>query len=230
MKKFLLIALVSVLVLGLVSCKSGTSDKDGNDTTENDITTNTPLDTDKKDDTPNLTEGQSISDYMAYLVQYFHEPYSAGDEIPNVNLLYLMFLHSFYNRDSLDFVEVDDVFLNVKNSGLQDLTKKMFGDHIDLTAFHDKMNGATTYNQDTDKYKLSYATDYWGGDFFYINSEKELDIKEEGNLITVICETYESPMLFSDEKSNFRTMKYVFSKTSYNNVIFYRLESISQEK
>ena len=230
MKKFLLIALVSVLVLGLVSCKSDTSDKDGNDTTENDVTTNTPLDTDKKDDTPNLNEGQSISDYMSYLVQYFHEPYSAGNDISDVNLLYLMFLHSFYNRDSLDFVEVDDVFLNIKDNGLQSLTKVMFGDQIDLTSFRDNINDSTTFDQDTGIYKLSYATDYWGGDFFYINHEKELVIKEENNLITVICETYEAPMLFSDEKINFRTMKYVFSKTSYNNVIFYRLESISQEK
>lgn len=230
MKRFLLITLLSLLVLGLISCKSDTSNNDITDTTENNVTTKDPIDTDKKDDTPNLTEGQSISDYMNYLVQYFHEPYNAGDDISDTNLLYLMFLHSFYNRDSLDFVEVDDVFLNINDKGLQILTRNMFGEHVDLTAFHDKMNEATTFNQDTNTYKLSYATDYWGGDFFYINSEKELVIKEENNLITVICETYEAPMLFSDEKSNFRTMKYVFSKTSYNNVIFYRLESISQEK
>ena len=222
MKKFLLFALLITLVFCLISCKSDVSD-------QNDISDKTDV-SDTTDDSEKLIEGQKLSEYMNYLVQYFHEPYNAGEDVSDKNLLYLMFLHSFYNKEYLDFVETDDVFLTVKNSGLQSLAKVMFGSHVDLNMYHDKLNEATTYSQDTDTYKLSYATDYWGGDFFYINPEKELIIKEEGNLITVICETYESSMLFSEEKNNVRTMKYVFSKTPYNDVVFYYLEYISQEK
>ena len=63
-----------------------------------------------------------------------------------------------------------------------------------------------------------------------MNNKKEAVVTEDGNTVTVVCETYEQPMQFSNQKNNIRTMKYVFSKTSFEGKTFYKLESVSVEK
>lgn len=252
MKKLLLIVFVSLLLLGLVSCKADIPSENTPDATESGVETNSaaepgvtesattgPDATEPAETTSGLppvvtapvsTKEQTVLEYLNYLVGYFHEPYKAGDAIPDVSFLNLMFKHCVHNRGVLDIVDYDDFVIRVKEKDLGELTKKLFGENVNIAEFRDQKKKSTDFDQDTGLYTVVFGTDYWNEDFFFVNNKKEAVVTEDGNTVTVVCETYEQPMQFSDQKSNFRTMKYVFSKTSFEGKTFYKLESVSVEK
>lgn len=179
----------------------------------------------------NCASKMDIESYMQYFVNYFHEPYSLGDDLSGTNLLSLSFLVSFNYRDNLDFVKTfeEDQVIVIKNSGLKENAALLFGDDVDISSFLDYLADSNDiYNSDEDNYIVFYAKGYWGGDNYYLDEDTPLEIMETDTIATVVAKVYYQPTLGVVE--NMRTMEYTFEKVTLNGMLFYRIYEVKEVK
>lgn len=178
-----------------------------------------------KENTSGIEEKMNINAYMQYFVGYFHEPYNAGDDISQINVLNLCFLYALYDAESLDFVKIDKdtQVMTIEGEGLRKIAKNLISDGVDLSKY-----SFDRYDADKDLYTVAYAKDYWGEDKYTLDTEKELVITETDDTLTVTADVQYVPNLGSVE--SVRTLQYTFDKVVSDGVEFYRINSIKEVK
>ena len=169
-----------------------------------------------------------ISTYMAYFVNFFHEPYKAGDDLSNIDLLHLSLRFCFEQEDRFDFVEIDkdEQIETITGEGMINIAKSLFGEDVDIREYHKFLyNSTDTYAEELDHYIAGYARGYWGGDLYYVNEEVPLEITESETELTVKASIYYAPTLGVME--NFRQMEYKFKKVIFEDFLIWQISEIN---
>ncbi len=187
----------------------------------------------------------SLESYMSYLVNYFHEPYKKGDDISDVNVMYLCLFYAYCNRDSFFDVkeDIERSTVNIPEERFDEISTSLLGDHVlllnnigDITEFEETYlrNGPAGHlygGVDGFGIAVAYATDHWGGDQYYIDHNTPLEITENGTTVTVKASVYYSPDLGLQE--NYRDLEYTFEKIAVKDKlneghIYYQLIEIKE--
>lgn len=166
---------------------------------------------------------------MHYFVNYFHEPFTSNKDLSDKDILSLCFRFAFQNKESLDFVteNAELSLLYINGEKLQKAAELLVEETVSLKDFHSNMeNWNADYSAETDTYTVGYATDYWGGDPYYLVEDESLEITETEDTITVIAKVQYIPQLGTVE--NIRSLKYCFSKIEENGFVYFHINSISE--
>ncbi len=179
--------------------------------------------------------------YMNYLVNYFHEPYKTGDDVSDINVMYLCFLYAYANRASYYNIgyDLENQTISIPQSRMEEICTSLLGDQVNITDFEQKYlyengNGSGKYGGvDGVGYIVQYATDYWMGDHWYLDHEKyddPLEITENGDNTTVKAHIYYGMI---GEYTTPRTLEYVFEKVAVEDQlnsghIYYKLIEIKE--
>lgn len=238
-KTFFAIVNVLILITVLVSCSRIEHRGDNTTVTIHDSTT-APSDSKANVGTENQTKDETlkshpeddikqidINEYMRYFVNYFHEPYNEGDEIPDVALLSLCFRISLSNSEILDFVNksTDISELIIRGEGLREMARVMIDDSVDLNLYHRDMDHtADVYLTDNDLYVVEYARGYWNEDPYYLVDSEPLLITETEDIITVVATVQHIPQLGTIE--SVRKLKYTFEKILHEDILLYKISQI----
>lgn len=182
-----------------------------------------------------------LGGYMNYLVNYFHEPYKIGDDVSDINVMYLCFLYAYSNRASYYDIgyDLERQAITIPLSRMDEICTALIGDDVDITSFEEKhMHTAETGNGeyggvDGIGYIFNTATDYWWGDPWHIDYEKfdePIEITENENIITVKAHIYRGLL---GEYEDPRTLEYTFEETAVkdemgNGFIYHRLLEIKE--
>lgn len=84
-----------------------------------------------------------LNSYIRYLVNYFYEPYTIGDEIHRLDILTLVFHFCYSNRERLDFVKMDETTLDtsqrilIEGEGLRKAAKMLLGENFEAAEHHE---------------------------------------------------------------------------------------------
>lgn len=172
-----------------------------------------------------------IKDYMLYFVNYFHEPYQTGDNVSDKNIISLSFLFALSNKDNLDYVKIDEQSqtMFISGDGLRLAAKNLIYENISLNEYHHYLeNTSSVYSENIDTYIVPYARGGWGGDLYYLDEEKELEIIDNDNTITVTATVQYIPQLGTIE--NTRKLEYTFDKVKYDGFLYYQIKEIRTVK
>lgn len=184
---------------------------------------------DTESEPPAAPAAMELNKYMSYLVRYFHEPYSLGDDISKKDILSVCFQTALFNKDSLDFVELDEdqQVIYIEGEGMRKIAKNLFGDEVVLEDYHGFMEGsADFYIADVDKYCALYARE-WVGDPYNLNENTMIQIiKETDSSAVVRADVEYRPNLLTVESS--REMEYVFDKIEDGGFTYYRLTEVRE--
>ena len=236
-EKITKILLASILVLSLASCsflpntKSPANDSQSKESTDAVSTNeNTPEESDTEKPKEEAKAFTNVQSMMTYFVNYFHEPYMQGDKIYDEDILTLVFHYCYSHQADLDYVtQVDEWSMEITGEGVRYASKMLFGENFDANEFHGFMEGETStekYDSVTDTYDVPTAKGYWGGDTYYLEFGKDLDITETENEVVVIASVYYAPEMGVEE--NFRDFEYTFEKVVYNGFEYLQIKEVRE--
>ena len=236
-EKITKILLVSVLVLSLASCsllpktEAPVNDSQSKESTDAVSTNeNHPEETENEKPKGEAKAFTNVQSMMTYFVNYFHEPYMQGDKIYDEDILTLVFHYCYSHQADFDYVnQVDEWSMEIKGEGVRIASKILFGENFDATEFHRFMETgeySDKYSSANDTYYVPTAKGYWGGDTYYLEFGKELDITETENEVIVIASVYYAPEMGVEE--NFRDFEYTFEKVVYNGFEYLQIKEVRE--
>lgn len=236
-EKITKILLVSVLVLSLASCsllpktEAPVNDSQSKESTDAVSTNeNHPEETENEKPKEEAKAFTNVQSMMNYFVNYFHESYMQGDKIYDEDILTLVFYYCFSHQTDLDYVtQVDEWNMEITGEGVRSASKMLFGESFDANKFHEFMESESSterYDPETDTYYVPTAKGYWGGDRYYLEFGKELDITETENEVVVIASVYYCPEMGVEE--NFRDLEYTFEKVVYDGFEYLQIKEVRE--
>ena len=230
------VLLSALLILSLSSCSQlPYTDKtvpEGQSNATDDVTAQKISPNETGHSSEEATAFTDVQSFMTYLVNYFHDPYLQGDRIFDEDILTLVFEYCYFHRTDLDFVTLVDELNNMEISGedVRQTAKLLFGDSSNAddsnSCFIDNCEYAEKYDPENDIYHVPTAKGYWGGDPYYLEYGKELQISETDNQVTVIASVYYSPALGIEE--DHRDLKYTFEKIVYDGFEYLQIKEVRE--
>lgn len=236
MKKIISFILVLSALLAMVSCEKAAKPEDESDEPVTTVSnTSEPEDTESPASSESEeTEPEEVyffglggTNYLAYFVNFFHDTYKKGDDISDINLLWLAIRLIECNNSDYDIVYFDQGVRSIKGEDIRKTVKMIVGYDVDITQYHDSL-------KDISAFYCSTNDTYFGFDFSsYFDDEKynygilrsiydenyqtTFDIKETDKQTIITADIYHYTGL--GKVDNVREMQFIF-----NNVYTYGLE------
>ncbi len=184
----------------------------------------------------------ALRSYMNSLVTYFHEPYMIGDDISDINVIYLCFSYANANKALYYDIgyDLERQTITVPQKRMEEICEGLLGEEVNIVSYEEKYlfeNKNTADGKyggvDGVGYIINYATDYWQGDLWHLDHEKyddPLEITEDGDNIKVKAHIYYGMM---GEYESPRTLEYTFERVisedaMHNHHLYFRLVEITE--
>ncbi len=165
--------------------------------------------------------------YMNFLVSHFYGPFDRADgEKYGDGIVALLYMFCYTNMNDLSYVHYDESesTLTIDGEGLRTAGKMLLGKDFDAKKYG-VPHGWGDYDEKTDTYTVSMATDYHGGSPYNLTSQVEPVYVDEGDKMTVKASL--SEFIDYGVTGNPYWLEYSFTKVIKDGILYYRLENVN---
>lgn len=189
--------------------------------------------TQRQTDKPDVSQYTEAAEgwVRSTLSDYAHREYSAGDDVDDINILYLGYRYCLSNADTLDDVitsgseEYLDT-ISISGAAMERICRNLIASDFTLSDYHSYFeNNYDKYYSSDDLYVFQNGRDYWCGDNYNATGTAASALAN-GSIAVSTC-VYCSPNL--GEAEDFRMLEYIVEPIDDGKNVYFRLNQITDK-
>ncbi len=172
-------------------------------------------------------------EWVCVLSDYVTREYRAGDNVSDINVLYLGCRYCFYNSSELDDLIISGpgdfpTAISISGSAMERLCRKLIASDFSLSDYHTSLSSyVDKYYDADDLYVFNRNNDYWAGNSFNtIDGERKATVLENGNISVLACVCVND---YGGVNENFRMLEYVLEPINDGKNVYFKLLQVTDK-